>query len=207
MNEQERLNALTAPLLTWYDIHKRVLPWRGIRDPYRIWVSEIMLQQTRVQAVLEYYARFMAELLARTAARKALAQRARAFALQNFRKRLREQIPQRDVALVIETARHRRAVGEHAELVAQAVAELCAALLCVKVGPVEFFCALKVQIVPQAEAAAARLGPLARTFFVKKGFDHAVARLRAALIPQPQRNDDALRGGCGMRAARRRATA
>ena len=62
MNEQERLNTLTAPLLTWYDIHKRVLPWRGIRDPYRIWVSEIMLQQTRVQAVLEYYARFMAEL-------------------------------------------------------------------------------------------------------------------------------------------------
>ncbi len=62
MNEQERLNALAAPLLTWYDIHKRVLPWRGIRDPYRIWVSEIMLQQTRVQAVLEYYARFMAEL-------------------------------------------------------------------------------------------------------------------------------------------------
>ena len=62
MNEQERLNALTAPLLTWYDIHKRVLPWRGICDPYRIWVSEIMLQQTRVQAVLEYYARFMAEL-------------------------------------------------------------------------------------------------------------------------------------------------
>ena len=54
MNEQERLNALTAPLLTGYDIHKRVLPWRGIRDPYRIWVSEIMLQQTRVQAVLEY---------------------------------------------------------------------------------------------------------------------------------------------------------
>ena len=62
MNEQERLNALTAPLLMWYDIHKRVLQWRGIRDPYRIWVSEIMLQQTRVQAVLEYYARFMAEL-------------------------------------------------------------------------------------------------------------------------------------------------
>ena len=58
MNEQERLNALAAPLLTWYDIHKRVLPWRGIRDPYRIWVSEIMLQQTRVAAVLGYYARF-----------------------------------------------------------------------------------------------------------------------------------------------------
>ena len=60
MNEQERLNALTAPLLTWYDIHKRVLPWRGIRDPYRIWVSEIMLQQTRVEAVRGYYARFLA---------------------------------------------------------------------------------------------------------------------------------------------------
>ena len=62
MNEQERLNALTAPLMAWYDVHKRVLPWRGISDPYRIWVSEIMLQQTRVQAVLGYYARFMAEL-------------------------------------------------------------------------------------------------------------------------------------------------
>ncbi len=62
MNEQERLNALTAPLLAWYDLHKRVLPWRGEGDPYRVWVSEIMLQQTRVQAVLGYYARFMAEL-------------------------------------------------------------------------------------------------------------------------------------------------
>ncbi len=62
MNEQERLNALTAPLLAWYDLHKRVLPWRGERDPYRVWVSEIMLQQTRVQAALGYYARFMAEL-------------------------------------------------------------------------------------------------------------------------------------------------
>ena len=62
MNGQERLNALTAPLLAWYDVNKRALPWRGVRDPYRIWVSEIMLQQTRVQAVLDYYARFMAEL-------------------------------------------------------------------------------------------------------------------------------------------------
>ena len=62
MNEQERLNALTAPLLAWYDLNKRELPWRGVSDPYRVWVSEIMLQQTRVQAVLGYYARFMAEL-------------------------------------------------------------------------------------------------------------------------------------------------
>ncbi len=66
--------------------------------------------------------------------------------------------PQRDVALVIETARHCRAVGEHAELVAQTVAELCAALLRAKVGPIEFFRALKVQIVPAGGSAAARLG-------------------------------------------------
>jgi A/G-specific adenine glycosylase len=47
-------------LLTWFDSHARDLPWRQNSDPYRIWVSEIMLQQTRVTAVLEYYARFLA---------------------------------------------------------------------------------------------------------------------------------------------------
>jgi A/G-specific adenine glycosylase len=46
-------------LLEWYDHHKRDLPWRREHDPYRIWVSEIMLQQTRVNAVLEHYRRFM----------------------------------------------------------------------------------------------------------------------------------------------------
>jgi A/G-specific adenine glycosylase len=46
-------------LLHWYDRNKRELPWRGETDPYRIWVSEIMLQQTRVNAVLEYYRRFL----------------------------------------------------------------------------------------------------------------------------------------------------
>ena len=46
-------------LLRWYDQHRRHLPWRRDRDPYRIWVSEIMLQQTRVAAVLDHYARFM----------------------------------------------------------------------------------------------------------------------------------------------------
>ncbi len=46
-------------LLKWYDTEKRNLPWRGDRDPYRVWVSEIMLQQTRVAAVLDYYARFL----------------------------------------------------------------------------------------------------------------------------------------------------
>jgi A/G-specific adenine glycosylase len=46
-------------LLNWYDQHRRQLPWRRDRDPYRIWISEIMLQQTRVAAVLDHYARFM----------------------------------------------------------------------------------------------------------------------------------------------------
>jgi len=46
-------------LLCWFDQHKRDLPWRRNRDPYRVWLSEIMLQQTRVAAVLEHYQRFV----------------------------------------------------------------------------------------------------------------------------------------------------
>jgi A/G-specific adenine glycosylase len=46
-------------LLAWYDQHQRDLPWRKDRDPYRVWLSEIMLQQTRVAAVLEHYRRFL----------------------------------------------------------------------------------------------------------------------------------------------------
>lgn len=46
-------------LLAWYDRHARKLPWRGIHDPYRTWVSETMLQQTRVETVLSYYDRFL----------------------------------------------------------------------------------------------------------------------------------------------------
>jgi A/G-specific adenine glycosylase len=46
-------------LLAWYEAHARNLPWRETTDPYRVWVSEIMLQQTRVAAVLEHYARFI----------------------------------------------------------------------------------------------------------------------------------------------------
>ena len=46
-------------LLRWYDRHKRDLPWRKSRDPYQVWLSEIMLQQTRVAAVIEYYQRFL----------------------------------------------------------------------------------------------------------------------------------------------------
>ena len=46
-------------LLAWFDVHKRDLPWRRTNDPYKIWVSEIMLQQTRVAAVLDHYAEFL----------------------------------------------------------------------------------------------------------------------------------------------------
>ena len=46
-------------LLNWFDAHARDLPWRRSDDPYHIWVSEIMLQQTRVAAVIDYYARFL----------------------------------------------------------------------------------------------------------------------------------------------------
>lgn len=46
-------------LLAWYRAHRRDLPWRRSRDPYAIWISEIMLQQTRVEAVIPYYKRFM----------------------------------------------------------------------------------------------------------------------------------------------------
>ena len=50
---------LQAALLGWYRQHQRRLPWRRDRDPYRVWVSEIMLQQTRVAAVLEHYREFL----------------------------------------------------------------------------------------------------------------------------------------------------
>ena len=50
---------LSDLLLSWYDRNARELPWRGARDPYRIWLSEIMLQQTRTEAVRRYYERFL----------------------------------------------------------------------------------------------------------------------------------------------------
>ena len=52
--------AIRRSLFEWYLKHKRDLPWRRTQDPYRIWVSEIMLQQTRVAAVIPYYERFLA---------------------------------------------------------------------------------------------------------------------------------------------------
>lgn len=56
------LSEIAQPLLRWYDENKRVLPFRTQPSPYRVWVSEIMLQQTRVSAALPYFERFMAAL-------------------------------------------------------------------------------------------------------------------------------------------------
>ncbi|MBQ9729670.1 MAG: A/G-specific adenine glycosylase [Clostridia bacterium] len=53
---------IVAPLLLWYGENKRDLPWRHDPTPYRVWVSEIMLQQTRVEAAKEYYLRFLSAL-------------------------------------------------------------------------------------------------------------------------------------------------
>ena len=58
----ERAPELVARLLAWYRPRGRDLPWRRTRDPYRVWLSEIMLQQTRVETVLPYYDRFLARL-------------------------------------------------------------------------------------------------------------------------------------------------
>ena len=46
-------------LIEWYRRHQRRLPWRETDDPYRIWVSEVMLQQTQVQTVIPYYQKFL----------------------------------------------------------------------------------------------------------------------------------------------------
>jgi len=56
-NSERRL--FRKNILAWYDLHKRDLPWRASRDPYRIWLSEIMLQQTRVVAVIDHYQEFL----------------------------------------------------------------------------------------------------------------------------------------------------
>ena len=53
------LKKMPEPLLAWYNQNKRDLPWRKNQDPYRVWISEIMLQQTRVEAVVGYYDRFL----------------------------------------------------------------------------------------------------------------------------------------------------
>ena len=55
-------NQISGVLLDWYDRNGRILPWRTDPTPYHVWLSEIMLQQTRVEAVRDYYARFLAAL-------------------------------------------------------------------------------------------------------------------------------------------------
>ena len=62
LDREQRLKAMERPLLAWYETHARVLPWREQPEPYRVWISEIMLQQTRVEAVKPYFARFMEAL-------------------------------------------------------------------------------------------------------------------------------------------------
>lgn len=59
MWEEEKIASFREKLLVWYDAHKRDLPWRRTQDPYKIWISEIMLQQTRVDTVIPYYERFL----------------------------------------------------------------------------------------------------------------------------------------------------
>lgn len=56
------LEKIAEPLLSWFDSNARILPWREDASPYRVWVSEIMLQQTRVEAVKPYFERFLKEL-------------------------------------------------------------------------------------------------------------------------------------------------
>jgi len=58
-NQSQHAVAMRRKLLRWYDRYRRPLPWRESPDPYRIWISEVMLQQTRVQAVIPYYEKFL----------------------------------------------------------------------------------------------------------------------------------------------------
>lgn len=58
----DSLDLIAKPLLAWYDAGRRILPWREEPTPYHVWLSEIMLQQTRVEAVKPYYDRFIKEL-------------------------------------------------------------------------------------------------------------------------------------------------
>ncbi len=62
IGEASLYQPLPGLLLPWYARHARKLPWRENKEPYRVWVSEIMLQQTRVEAVKDYYARFLSAL-------------------------------------------------------------------------------------------------------------------------------------------------
>jgi len=68
------IRSLARKLLSWYDANRRDLPWRSTHDPYRIWVSEIMLQQTRAETVIPYYERFLERFPNRAALASAAAE-------------------------------------------------------------------------------------------------------------------------------------
>jgi A/G-specific adenine glycosylase len=57
--KNEHIKSIQTALLKWYKRHQRDLPWRRTNDPYAIWISEIMLQQTQVATVIPYYQRFL----------------------------------------------------------------------------------------------------------------------------------------------------
>ena len=59
MSDRRKVQRLTPRLLAWYAIHARTLPWRHMNDPYAIWISEIMLQQTRAATVIPYWTRWI----------------------------------------------------------------------------------------------------------------------------------------------------
>ena len=59
VSDRRKIQRLTPRLLAWYTIHARKLPWRQTNDPYAIWISEIMLQQTRAATVIPYWTRWM----------------------------------------------------------------------------------------------------------------------------------------------------
>src|SRR4030042_4762082 len=56
---REPVESFASSLLNWYHANKRLLPWRERPEPYRVWIAEIMLQQTTVKVVLPYYERFL----------------------------------------------------------------------------------------------------------------------------------------------------
>lgn len=62
MQELELMKKMREPIIKWYQQNKRDLPWRKEKNPYYIWISEIMLQQTRIEAVMAYYERFLKNL-------------------------------------------------------------------------------------------------------------------------------------------------
>ena len=58
----QRLPEALARIIEWYSVNRRMLPWRQDPTPYHTWIAEIMLQQTRIEAVIPYYERFLREL-------------------------------------------------------------------------------------------------------------------------------------------------